>query len=1357
MNQNYNNNEYEILDMNNSGYRSRYPLANAPGSEFQQMNYKDWMDMCTRGESGELFSSARNGVIIATGIGWAILGFVPVIGPGLSAISGLLNVLVPFLWPEEQETSQPQFTWQQLMNAVEELIDQRIDALIRSRAIETTRILQSRIRDYQQAICNLKTDPNNEAYKADVRREFNDADDQAKAAIIQFNPRNPDGTEDAKHNILLLADYAQAANVHLLLLRDVVQFGESWGFSPLEIQQYYSNTTSVGNPGMLQLLANYTNHCVRWYNAGLATFNSYFQWQELNTFRRDMTIMVLDIASLWPTYDPKSYPVIAKSQLTRVLYTPAIGNDTDFEKLLPPPSLFSWLREAIFYTPNPVYRMEYVKYTLVLQKTLSNDRYEQTYGSNFGADIAYSVKIGTAPNSEVYRMHTNAVIYSNDNASLGKITFHFSPSGTSESVGREIVGTGIDQGFACRSNLNEPCDPCVTACEVGSVNASLPCDSPSLYSERLSWISGEILRSVNFSALNNIAYGWTHVSADANNLISAEQITQIPAVKAYELSGDALVIKGPGSTGGDLVQLSSGAETGQMAMWITTPQGSHRYRVRIRYASSMQTNLEIFMTGAFGEFSAPATTTDTTNLTYDKFGYLETVLYSYAHVEESTEHIRMYATGSGSGSFILDKIEFIPIEGSLEAYQADQDVEKARKAVNALFTGDAKNALKLNVTDYAVDQAANLVECVSEDFHAQEKMILLDQVKLAKRLSQARNLLNYGDFESPDWSGENGWKTSPHVHVASDNPIFKGHYLHMPGANQPQMSDTIYPTYIYQKVDESKLKSYTRYHVRGFVGNSKNLELFVERYGKEVHVEMDVPNDIRYTLPMNECGGFDRCGHSSYQAGTDSRTCTCKDTARMDAECQCKDQPKRTASGVYTNAYAGNDRMYPDGYHAHKSCGCNKKGGYPNGKHAHKSCGCKDPHVFSFHIDTGCVDVEENAGLLFALKIASTDGLANIDNLEIIEGQPLTGEALARVKKREHRWKEEMKQKRCKTKETVEAALTAINALFTNKQYNRLKFDTLFPHILHTDELVQRIPYVYHPFLQDAYPDVPGMNYAIFQQLSSMINRARGLYDMRNLVQNGTFSSGAGSWHVTDGVNTQPEGNTSVLVLREWSDKAVQNLRIDEERGYVLRVTARKEGNGDGYVVIHDCDNQMEKLTFTACDYSTTRASTGTQATVIPVTNCPPCHSGTWGEERPTPITMLTGYVTKTAEIFPDTDRIRIEIGETEGTFKIESVELICMEHMEDHMYDMAGNLEEEMQGLGIESSHAVTHEMCFSWDIMCPMEASIPPIVPPTNMYDMAGNVEEEMKYLKPSSMASTLDPICYTKIGEFGCPLNQ
>lgn len=1071
-------------------------------------------------------------------------------------------------------------------------------------------------------------------------------------------------------------------------------------------------------------IRTYTNYCVNWYNTGLNKLMENVGyttagWNKVNNFRRDMTIMVLDIVSLWPTYDIKLYPTLTKSQLTRQVYTEMYGEglhsfeDTE-NVVIPPPSLFRWLREVTFFrrklSNTGISRdwTQYSGYKMALQNTF-DDTLQETPLVGMRGDLVNTISI--EPNVEVYKMHNIRMAYSGTGNSWQApqtFDFHFT-SGTVKSVGVNYAGMDgaetydVNEGLTCNATIAESCDPCSgTICQIGTANPSMPCDNPALYSGRLSWI-GLYPLGGREKTLIQTTYGWTHVSADANNLIDAEKITLIPAVKAYDISSNARVIRGPGSTGGDLVQLSSGTETGIMAMWITGPQGNHSYRVRIRYASNMQTELSFFMTGVPSRpFIAPATTTETdlTRLNYQQFGYLETFVYSYAEFGDTKDHIRIYAEGSGSGSFILDKIEFIPIEGSVEAYQADQDVEKARKAVNALFTSDAKDVLKLNVTDYAIDQAANLVECLSDEFCTQEKMILLDQVKFAKRLSQARNLLNFGDFESPDWSGENGWKTSPHVHVASDNPIFKGRYLHMPGANQSQMSDTVYPTYIYQKVDESKLKSYTRYLVRGFVGNSKGLELLVERYGKEVHLEMDVPNDIRYTLPMNECGGFERCSHVSHH--------TCKDTARMDTDCQCKDKMNRIPTGMYTNIPVGSG-MYADDHHAHKSCGCGDKHMDKNGKHPHKSCGCKDPHIFSFHIDTGCVDMEGNLGLLFALKIASTNGVANIDNLEIIEGQPLTGEALARVKKREHKWKEEMKQKRCKTEEAVQAAQAAINALFTNTQYNRLKFDTLFPHILHADELVQRIPYVYHPFLRGALPEVPGMNYMIFQKLSALVVQARGLYDVRNLVQNGTFSSGTGNWHVTDGVTTQSEGNTSVLVLREWSDKAIQHLRIHAERGYVLRVTARKEGNGDGYVVIHDCDNQIEKLKFTSCDYTSMGVSTGTQVMMPPPTNCRPCKSTTWKEEMTTSVPMLSGYVTKTEEIFPDTDRIRIEIGETEGTFKIESVELICMEHMDD-------------------------------------------------DLYDMAGNMEEEMRYLEqPRSMRDTLDPICYTKIGEFGCPLNQ
>ncbi|MEW9576693.1 beta/gamma crystallin-related protein [Bacillus toyonensis] len=519
----------------------------------------------------------------------------------------------------------------------------------------------------------------------------------------------------------------------------------------------------------------------------------------------------------------------------------------------------------------------------------------------------------------------------------------------------------------------------------------------------------------------------------------------------------------------------------------------------------------------------------------------------------------------------------------------EQDLEKIRKIVDALFKDEAKNSLELTVTDYTVDQVANLIECISDEMWPREKLTLLEQVKLAKRLSYARNLLSNGDFESPDWSGLNEWRTSSYVKVVDGNPIFKGRYLHMPGAITFE-SGNVYPSYAYQKVDESKLKPYTRYLVRGFVGNGKKLELLVQRYGNEVHVEIDVPNNI----PTSTCGRWERCDKQPYP-NISTHTCNCKGQSQMNTK----------------------------------------------GQHKNKSCGCKDSHEFSYHIDTGSLDLTENLGLWFVLKIMSTDGEANIDNLEIIEENPLTGVDLARVKRREYKWHVTMTKKRLQTDKAVQVAQDAVQNLFTSSQENQLNVDSTFFDILIAADLVERIPYVYDPFLIGA---LPGMNFEIVQRLSLLIDRARGLYARRNLIRNGTFDSYTEGWHVTKGVEVRKGYNNSVLVLSDWSYEASQQLIVTPNHGYMLRVMARKTGNGRGTITISDCEENIEMLTFKSCDYDMIGEESMSYGT-------------SWG------------FATKTMDFFPDTGRIQINIGETEGIFEIGSVELICMEPIDNHLY----------------------------------------------------------------------------------------
>ncbi|WP_261784496.1 pesticidial crystal protein [Bacillus sp. 17RED48] len=485
-----------------------------------------------------------------------------------------------------------------------------------------------------------------------------------------------------------------------------------------------------------------------------------------------------------------------------------------------------------------------------------------------------------------------------------------------------------------------------------------------------------------------------------------------------------------------------------------------------------------------------------------------------------------------------------------------------------MYANNIKNTLKLETTDYEIDQAAISIECMSNEQDPQKKMMLWDEVKQAKQLSQARNLLYNGDFED----ASSGWKTSTTIEIREDSSIFKGYYLHMFGARD--IEGTLFPTYIYQKIDESKLKPYTRYRVRGFVGSSKDLKLVVTRYGKEIDAIMDVPNDLAYMQPTPSCGDY-RCDSSS----------------------------QSTMSQGYLTPV-------PDGYASNMyACPSNQ------GK---KQVMCHDRHPFDFHIDTGELDTNKNLGIWVLFKISSPDGYATLGNLEVIEEGPLTGGALAHVKQKEKKWKQHMEKKRMETQQAYDPAKQAVNALFTNAQGDELHYHITLDYIKNADHLVQSIPYVYHDWL----PDAPGMNYDVYQELNARIMQAYNLYNARNGITNGDFTQGLQGWHATGKIDVQQMDGASVLVLSNWSAGVSQNLHVQDHHGYVLRVIAKKEGPGKGYVTMMDCNGNQETMKFTSCE---------------------------------------EGYMTKTVEVFPESDHVRIEIGETEGTFYIDSIELLCM------------------------------------------------------------------------------------------------
>ncbi|KXY38626.1 hypothetical protein AT268_15015 [Bacillus cereus] len=317
-----------------------------------------------------------------------------------------------------------------------------------------------------------------------------------------------------------------------------------------------------------------------------------------------------------------------------------------------------------------------------------------------------------------------------------------------------------------------------------------------------------------------------------------------------------------------------------------------------------------------------------------------------------------------------------------------------------------------------------------------------------------------------------------------------------------------------------------------------------------------------------------------------------------------------------------------------------------------------EAHEFSIPIDTGEIDYNENAGIWVGFKITDPEGYATLGNLELVEEGPLSGDALERLQREEQQWKIQMTRRREETDRRYMASKQAVDRLYTDYQDQQLNPDVEITDLTAAQDLIQSIPYVYN----EMFPEIPGMNYTKFTELTDRLQQAWGLYDQRNAIPNGDFRNGLSNWHATPGVEVQQINHTSVLVIPNWDEQVSQQFTVQPNQRYVLRVTARKEGVGNGYVSIRDGGNQTETLIFSASDYDTNNMY-NTQVSNTNGYNTNNAYntqaSNTNGYNTNSVYNDQTGYITKTVTFIPYTNQMWIEISETEGTFYIESVELI--------------------------------------------------------------------------------------------------
>nr|AEH76815.1 Cry7Ba1-like protein [Bacillus thuringiensis] len=1116
-----------------SNLSSNYPLASNPNTPFQNMNYKEYLNII----EGNTVISPTVGVASALTAGVTILN--KILGTLLKKFAGKILVnIFKLLWP----TAETDDVWEDFMEEVEILIDQKIEAYAKSRALTDLVSIGNAVERYQTALEDWEKQPENLKSLGLVIQRYNEAESHARNSMPLFAVGG--------FEVPLLATYVNAANVHLLLMRDMQLYGNQWGIPQSDIDLYQREQEKYTD--------EYTNYCVKWYEEGLklldprenSSLQSFaYQWEFYNRYRREMTLMVLDLISVFPSYNAVLYPIGTTVKITREVYTDVMAYDewypeevvssfTDFESILiRPPHLYDLLERIDFYTNVQGDSYRWAGHKITYKRGPYETAHTKSYGDTAGTP------------TDIYFGYSDVV------STITKATR--TVYGVVKSTFYQVNGEKREYDANSVGNYREA---------IYDSNNELPLGtSGNLDDDRSHKLCHAVLYKKDKSPTAYVIYSWTHASAGRINEVFGDKISQLPAVKMYDLGGSTTVVKGPKFTGGDLVKRKASSGGGVLGYYKCNVASSdaQKYRLRIRYCSDFSGIFRMQVNGVEtiqADYSSTRDSTSTMSSESFKFREFTTTF----ELSEGTPSI-MVALGSiyGEGEFYLDRIEFIPVDVN---YDERVTLEKAQKSVNALFTA-GRNALQTDMTDFKVDQVSILVDCVSGELYPNEKRELLSLVKYAKRLSYSRNLLLDPTLDSINSSEENGWYGSNGITIGNGDFVFKGNYLIFSGTN-----DTQYPTYLYQKIDESKLKEYTRYKLRGFIESSQDLEAYVIRYDAK-HQTMDVSNNLLPdTSPVNACGEPNRCAGLQY----------------------LDENPRLECSSIQDGILS-------------------------------------DSHSFSLNIDTGSIDLNENIGIWVLFKISTSEGYAKFGNLEVIEDSPVIGEALARVKRKETKWRNKLAQLRTETQAIYTRAKQALDNLFANAQDSHLKIGTTFATIVSVREIVQSIREAYMSWLSV----VPGVNYPIFTELNERVQQAFQLYDVRNVVRNGRFLNGISDWIVTSDVRVQEENGNNVLVLSNWDAQVLQCLKLYQDRGYILRVTARKIGLGEGYITITDEEGHTDQLTFGSCESIDSSNSL-----------------------------VSTGYITKELEFFPDTEKVHIEIGETEGTFQVESVELFLMEDL---------------------------------------------------------------------------------------------
>ncbi len=599
----------------------------------------------------------KNSTIFAVSVIGATLS---VTQPFIGATFATTSYILPIIWPSTGADSAQSF-----LCAAENLINEKLAFFVNEQAQSRFNGLKNTVDLFNTSMIHYIKNPNSTNYTY-VISQFTATNTTFAVSMPLFQVRG--------YEVLLLPLFTQAANLYLLFLRDAIAFFKKYRSTLSNMQKISDLNTNR----LKDLISEYTDYCVKIYHEGLQMMNapkkqanltnrlrypwvnwkgSFFpqpdrnahegieSWNLMNDYRRTYTLTVLDFLPLWDTYSQPyfSFPGVRLS-LTRELYTSARGKSTfhpqtphmrtrkEIEKaIVRPPHLVTWLEDATINLRN------YKQYPLSGVDTLH-------YLSGYLNKVQYNT-IGFPGSMSCsiydYPIFKNEMVL-NAEGYVGNIKFF--------NQANELI--------------NQCGDPSANNfIFIHSIPDSKEVES-SFSSEFLNTLSdirggipyqNEFYNNDSNGHLDYISLGWLHPSLDRFNTLLVDKVVQISAVRGNALLGEASVIKGPGSTGGDLIKLG---EKGGIKIPITLPNNVQQYALRIRCAHKYEKGLLQIETDFRDTIMyIPYNPNFDESLHYNSFQLIDASKDFIIIPENKYLTLSLYNLGT---EIILDKIELIP-------------------------------------------------------------------------------------------------------------------------------------------------------------------------------------------------------------------------------------------------------------------------------------------------------------------------------------------------------------------------------------------------------------------------------------------------------------------------------------------------------------------------------------------------------------------------------------------------------------------------------------------------------------------------------------------------------------------------